>query len=148
MFFNDHATTRVFVEGDQLLAYAWKSATLAEMDIIRSLVAIGREFKFPLDCIADDINIDVPKAGKLKDAIDLIFRLDNCCEVYKVFIDEHRTIHREYVNARRPDSFLFDVGDILWVRRQIKSNNTNCTVGKLHFKHTCSWEITKIVAGG
>ena len=57
-------------------------------------------------------------------------------------------MHRECVNARRPDLFLFEVGNFIWVRRQIKSNKAKCTVEKLRFQHTGPCEITKIVAGG
>jgi hypothetical protein len=68
--------------------------------------------------------------------------------VYKILIEEHRSMHREYVNARRPDPFLFNVGDLVWCRRQILSNKKRGIVGKLRFKQTGPWEITEKLQGG
>ena len=100
--------THAFVEGAQLTAYAWNSAPMAETDISRFLVAVGREFQFPIDFIRDDINLEILDS-KISYANSLQKRLQCCQEVYKVLIDEHRCMHREYVNARRVVELLLSV---------------------------------------
>ena len=147
IFCSERDTTRAFVEGAQLTAYAWNSAPMAETDISRSLVAVGREFQFPIDFIRDDINLDISLDSKISYANSLQKRLQCCQEVYKVLIDEHRCMHREYVNARRPDPFKFEKGDYVWVRRQIQSNKARGIVGKLRFQQTGPWEITACLPG-
>ena len=102
----------------------------------QSLIAAGQEFQFPLDVIKSDVNFDTPLFSKIKYAKDLTHRISKCHEVYKVLIDEHHIMHQEYVNARRPDPFLFEKGNFVWVRRQIKSNENKGVVGKLCFQHT------------
>jgi hypothetical protein len=42
-------TVRVAMESILLLLYAWNSCPIAGTDISRSLVAVGREFAFPID---------------------------------------------------------------------------------------------------
>ena len=81
---------------------------MADTDISHYLVAVGREFKFPIDFIRDDINLEISLDSKISYANSLQHRLQCCQEVYKILIDEHRCMHRWYVNTRRPDPFKFD----------------------------------------
>ena len=120
IFWNEHNIAHVFVEGAQLLAYAWNSAPITETYTSRLLISVGREFKCPLDFIWSYINLDTPLFSKMKYAKDLTHRLSKYCEVYKVLIDEHRTMHQKYANARRLDLFLFEKGD--FYRYAIKYN--------------------------
>jgi hypothetical protein len=46
---NDRNTNQVFIETSHCAAYAWNSSCIDGTDIVRSVVAVGREFKFPLD---------------------------------------------------------------------------------------------------
>ena len=75
---------------------------MAETDISRSLVAVEREFQSHIDFIRDYINLDVSVESKLNYAHCLKNCLEGCHEIYKVLIDEHRRIHREYINSRCP----------------------------------------------
>ena len=65
-----------------------------------------------------------------------------------MLVDDHRNMHREYINARRPDTFVYKVGNYVWVRRQITSNKAKGAVGKLRFQQIGPWEITSIKPGG
>ena len=71
IFCSERDTTRAFVEGAQLTAYAWNSAPMAETNISRSLVAVGREFQFPIDFIRDDINLEISLDSKISYANSL-----------------------------------------------------------------------------
>ena len=106
------------MEEAQILAYAWNSAPMAEAGMLRSLTAVGRELQFPIDFIDNDINMESTPASKNQYTTDLKFRLSKCREVYKVLIDEHMNIHREYVNASRPNPSIYEVGNHVWARRQ------------------------------
>jgi hypothetical protein len=46
---NERDTVRVALEALLLLLYAWNSCPVPGTDISRSLVAVGREFAFPID---------------------------------------------------------------------------------------------------
>ena len=46
---NDRSTNQIFIETSECAAYAWNSSAINGTDIIRSVAATGREFKFPLD---------------------------------------------------------------------------------------------------
>jgi hypothetical protein len=145
----ERSTTRSFVESAQLLAYAWNSAPMAETDISRSLVAVGREFAFPIDYLdAPAPSLDVDASIKQQYHENLRSLLKSCRDVYKVLIEEHRCMHREYVNARRPDPIIFKINDIVWNRRQIQSNSKRGIVGKLRFKQTGPWKIIEKLSGG
>ena len=46
---SEWGTKRVFIEGAKTLCYAWNSAPVTGTDLSRSLLVVGREFKFPID---------------------------------------------------------------------------------------------------
>ena len=130
----ERSTTRSYVEAAQLLTYAWNSAPMAETDISHSLVAVGREFSFPIDFIDQPRpNLGISVTKKLQYSDELRLRLKSNREIYKILIEEHRCMHREYINARRPDPLLFNLGDFVWCRQQIQSNKKkrNCRQTKI-----------------
>jgi hypothetical protein len=50
---NEHDSVRIALEAILLLLYAWNSCLISGMDISRSLIAIGREFAFPIDYLTN-----------------------------------------------------------------------------------------------
>ena len=46
---NDRDTISIFVEAAYTAAYAWNSSPIDGTDIIRSVPAVGRPFRFPYD---------------------------------------------------------------------------------------------------
>jgi hypothetical protein len=46
---NERDFNRVALEAILLLSYAWNSCPVPGTDISRSMVAVGREFAFPID---------------------------------------------------------------------------------------------------
>ena len=70
--------------------YAWNSALMAETDISRSLVNVGREFAFPIYYLDQPTpSMENNNATKLKYSNKLHQRLGACREVYKILIKEH-----------------------------------------------------------
>ena len=57
-------------------------------------------------------------------------------------------MHREYVNARRPNPFKFEKGDNVWICCQIQLNKACSIVGKMIFQKTGPLEITACSPGG
>ena len=46
---NDRCTNTVIIQNSKTSQYAWNSAPIDNTDITRSMAAVGREFRFPLD---------------------------------------------------------------------------------------------------
>ena len=46
---NNRGTHKVYLQNAKTSQYAWNSAPIDNTDIIRSMAAIGRNFRFPLD---------------------------------------------------------------------------------------------------
>ncbi len=112
---NEHDTVRVALESLLLLLYAWNSCPVPGTDISRSLVAVGREFAFP-------INFSTGKHWQLTSSPatvesyskQLATRLSACREIAELLVHEHRDWHRALVNSRRKDPRVYSPGDIVF----------------------------------
>ena len=96
LFCNERDTNRVTAEGMKLLTYAWNSAPVTGTDISRSLVCLGREFKFPIEYDNNaHINLS-PDASAVQSFADVQkIALQQSREVLQILIQEHRAMHRE-----------------------------------------------------
>jgi len=45
----DRGTHEIFLQNAKMLQQAWSSAPIDNTDISRSMAAVGRDFKFPMD---------------------------------------------------------------------------------------------------
>jgi hypothetical protein len=87
---NECNSVRIALDAILLLLYAWNSCPIPGMDISRSLVAIGREFAFP-------INYSTNKHWELTSSPssvesysqDLAIPLSALCEVAQLLVQEH-----------------------------------------------------------
>ncbi len=112
---NEQDSVRVALEAILLLLYAWNSCPVPGTDISCSLIAVGRDFAFP-------INFSSGKHWELTSSAstvvsyskELATRLSACQAVAKLLVGEQQAYHREYVNARRPDPRIYSVGNILF----------------------------------
>ena len=115
---NDRNTNQVFVETSHCAAYAWNSSCIDGTNIIRSVVAVGREFKFPLDLSLQDPPISVD--GNVY-AVHSFLRLAQtnsrfAMNVLQLLTEERRSYHRERANETR-NQRLFELGDLVMVSR-------------------------------
>ena len=147
---NERGTVRVAMECILLLLYAWNSCPIPGTDISRSLVAVGREFQFPIDYstqahwqLTNSTPTSVSSYSK-----DLATRLSSCREIAMLLIQEHRAWHRELVNDRRPASRQFKTGDIVFARRTTRSDSRQEKVDKLMYAYTGPWRIESSLPGG
>ncbi|KAL3786998.1 hypothetical protein HJC23_005509 [Cyclotella cryptica] len=130
IFTNERGLIRTADEAILLLLYAWNSAPIAGTDLSRSLVAVGREFRFPIDISATKhLELVSTPAAVKSYAKDQATLLTASREIAKALLEEQRAMHRELVNSRRPDP-------------------REGLVGKLQYSHTGPWRITQRLDGG
>ena len=146
----EQGTVRVALECILLLLYAWNSCPIPGTDISRSMVAVGREFQFPIDYSSQahwQLTTS-PPASAISYSKDLATRLSYCREIATILIHEHRAWHRELVNDRRPAPRIYAVGDIVFARRAVRSDAQREIVDKLTYAYTGPWRIAATLAGG
>jgi hypothetical protein len=149
VFNNDRDTNRVFLEGAQTLTYAWNSCPVLGTDLSRSLLTVGREFRFPIDFEADRrISFEISDREKKLFAENLMDLLMKSREVYLLLITEHRAAHREYRNAQLSHPRQFKVGHIVFTNVQVQSKIKTGTVTKLAYIKRGPYKIIKDYPGG
>jgi hypothetical protein len=148
LFCNERDSIRVAAEGLQLCKYAWNSAPVVGTDISRSLVCVGREFKFPIEYTsAAHVNLSPDPSATTSFAQVQEIVLSQSREIFRILIHEHRAWHREYVNSSRPDPLLYEINDLVFARRSVRSDRNKGRVGKIMIKHTGPWKIIEKLHG-
>ena len=145
---NERESVRVAQESILLLLYAWNSAPIPGTDLSRSLIAIGREFSFPIDfSAAKHYELTSSPATVQSYAKDLATLMSTSLDIVKVLVDEHRSYHREKLISSRPDPRIFAIGDIVFARRAVRSDAKRGRVDKLMYAHTGPWRIVEKLDG-
>jgi hypothetical protein len=145
---NERDSVRIALEAILLLLYAWNSCPIPGTDISRSLVAVGREFAFPID-YSTNKHWELTSSPTSVESYsrDLATRLSALREVAHLLVNEHRAYHRELINSRRPDPRTYSVGDIVFARRATRSDAAKGRVDKLTYAFTGPWRITALLKG-
>ena len=134
---NERDSVRIALKGILLLLYAWNSCLVLGTDISRSMVAVGREFAFPIDYSSQKHwELTSLPSTVTSYARDLAIRLAACREIAELLVKEARSWHRKLVNARRSDPRIFDIGDIVFARRAVKSDKKRGRVDKFMYPFT------------
>jgi hypothetical protein len=146
---NDRATNQVFIETSECAAYAWNSSAIDGTDIIRSVAAVGREFKFPLDINLGSTPIPVDSDVF---AVHSFLRLAQtnsqfAIETLRILTEERRTYHRERANESRSHQ-LFELNDIVMVRVQDQSNLDTNRVAKLSYRLRGPYSVIETLGHG
>jgi hypothetical protein len=146
---NDRATNQVFVETSECAAYAWNSSAIDGTDIIRSVAAVGREFKFPLDINLSSTPIPVDSDVF---AVHSFLRLAQtssqfAIETLRILTEERRAYHRERINETRSQQ-LFATDDIVMVRVQVQSKIEADRVAKLSYRLRGPYSIISNLGNG
>ena len=108
IFCNEHNSIRVALEDILMLLYAWNLAPIAWTDLSHSIVAVGREFSFPIDFPASK-HLELtssPESVQSYTKTQAEF-VNASRDIEKVFLKEHRTYHHKLVNSQRPGPRLF-----------------------------------------
>ena len=148
-FTTDYGTIRAFLEGAEMVTYAWNSAPVVGTDLSCSLLASGREFHFPIDytcCHHITFNIDKDDVKSFED--QLVPLLHKSSEIYKLLIHEHRATHREYRNAQLNNPKKYNLHDIVFTNVQVQSKALKYKVRKLSYIKRCPYKIIKCYQSG
>jgi hypothetical protein len=112
---NEHDSVQIALEAILLLLYAWNSCPIPGTDISRSLVAVGREFTFPID-YSTNKHWELTSSPSSVDSYskDLAICLAALCEVAQLLVHEHQAYHCELINSCRPDPRIYSIRDIVF----------------------------------
>jgi hypothetical protein len=145
---NERDSVRVALEAILLLLYAWNSCPVPGTDISCSLVAVGREFTFPIDFSSGKHwELTSSPSTVVSYSRELATRLAACHQVAELLIREQRSYHRELINAHRPDPCIYSIGDIFFARHAVKSDAAQGTVDKLQYAFTRPWRVSAVLPG-
>ncbi len=117
---NERDSIRIALEAILLLLYAWNSCPIPGTDISQSLVAVGREFAFPINYSTNkhweltSSPISVESYSK-----DLSTRLSALCKVTQLLVQEHRAYHCELINSHLLDPCTYSVGNTVFACRAV-----------------------------
>ena len=121
---------------------AWNSSPITGTDISKSLLVMDREFNFPIDFATDEMfSTNNNPQIIFEYTKNLVEILSQSRDIYKILIDEHRTMHREMKNSEIKNEIEFKVGDVMFARRQVQSNKKKGLVDKSQFSSTGPWKI-------
>jgi hypothetical protein len=144
IFTSERGTNRVFLEAAETLCYAWNSTPVTGTDLSRSLLVVGRKYRFPIDITNNrHITYNIDEVNIRSFADDLTSLLSKCREIYTLLIQEHRAMHREYRNAQLKNPRKFKINDIVFTNVQIQSSSKNNQVKKLSYTRRGPYKIIK-----
>lgn len=131
----ERGTAAAFVECGLATAYAWNASPIDGTDIIRSIPAIGRCLRFPLE-VHESTNV-APIDNATCSDIEYIRYLGQDVEFARKLIawtsEDRREQHRERVNNDR-EIIQYKQGDIVMGRIAVQSKSETGTVQKLVYQ--------------
>ena len=147
---NDRGTHITYLQNAKTSQYAWNSAPIDGTDIPRSLAAVGREFKFPLDV---ELCPSPPLNDQNNSALTTYLRTVSndsafATSVLQIIIEERRTEHRNRHNKTVSKLVEFKVGDVVKAHVQVQSQSATGQVGKLSYKARGPFQISKVLGHG
>jgi hypothetical protein len=112
---NEHDSVWIALKAIFLLLYAWNSCPIPGTNIFRSLVAVGREFAFPID-YSTNKHWELTSSPSSVESYskDLAICLKALCEVAQLLVHEHWAYHCKLINSRRPDPCIYSIGNIVF----------------------------------
>jgi ribosomal protein L21E len=132
----DSQTYTQWAQGVMFATYSWNAAPIDGTNIIRSFVAKGRVFPFPLQIDEDDNPVRVPP-GQGEEALahlETNFPLwARQSTMLQILVAERRERHRDLANQGRTVR-KFNVGDLVIIRKQVQSSLEKGIPAKQKFK--------------
>ena len=128
----ERGTSEAFVEVSMASAYAWNASPIDGTEIIRSILGIGRELRFPLDIdlSATPAVIDDPSASVVAYLRYLQRDVPFSRHLLAYLVEDYRLIHRERVNETR-HLVSYKAGDVVMAKVAVQSKRSVCRVSKL-----------------
>ncbi len=148
IMYNERDLNRVTLKAILLLIYAWNSCLVPGTDISRSMVAVGREFAFPIDFLAGKHAELYPAPGNVESySKELAMCLDVCREIAMLLVKEQQCWHCELLNSQQRDPHVYSIGNIVFARCATRSNSKRGQGDKLMHPFTGPWRIVKSLLG-
>ena len=90
----------VFLQNAKNSPYVWNSAPINSIDILRSVAAVGREFRFPLDVelIQTPTTLNQGNCGLYEYLRPVSNNSQFATSILQILIEEKRTAHGELWN--------------------------------------------------
>ena len=125
-----------------LSAYSWNSSPIDGTDIIRSIPAVGRIFRFPLDSTISPLPPlnDSANTQLLEYLREVGTESTFATAILQVLIEDRRESHRQRHNFGKTPQHL-KVGDIVTAHVQVVSKSETGTVKKLSYKSQGPFKI-------
>ena len=132
----DSQSYNQWAQGVMFATYSWNAAPIDGTNLIRSFVAKGRVFPFPLQITEENNPVRIPP-GQGEEAVAFVetnFPLwAKQSVMLQILIAERRERHRELANRGRKTR-VFNVGDLVIVRKQVQSSADKGIPAKQKFK--------------
>ncbi len=145
---NKRDTVHVALKALLLLLYAWNLCPVPGTDLSLSLVAVGREFAFP-------INYSHSKHWELTSSLatvdtyskQLAECLTACRNIAMLLVREQSEWHLALINSHQQDPCVYLPGDIVFACRATRSDAAHGHVGKLEYAFTDPWRVKASLHG-
>jgi len=142
--------TKVWLPSAMLAAYAWNSSPIDGTDIVRSIPAVGREFRLPFDITLQPALVEptTDYAAAVSDYVTHLAQVTNFNQaILKLLVEDRRIAHAERINASR-DPVTYKIGALVLARVQVQSNATSGIVSKLTYRVRGPFTILDHTHGG
>ena len=140
---NDRGTHETFVQNAKTSQYAWNSAPIDDTDVTRSMAAVGRDFRFPID-------VELSPTPTLNDStnsalFDYLRNVSNDSKfaqsIVAILVEERRKRHRDRHNKDKVQP-QFQLGDVVKAHVQVSSKKSSGEVKKLSYQARGPFQIT------
>lgn len=131
----DRGTHNGFVRTAKTAQFAWNSAPIDGTDVVRSLAAVGRAFRFPLDVeLSPSPTLNDESNSHLYQYLrDVSNESQFALSIVQILVEERRQSHQDHHNKNKTQP-SFKVGDIVKAHVQVQSNAAKGQVGKLSYQ--------------
>ena len=136
-----------WAQGLSFAAYSWNAAPIDGTNIIRSFAAKSRVFPFPIQIAEEENPVRIPQGqGEAALAhLETNFPLwARQATMLQILIADRRKRHRELQNQGRTQR-TFNIGDLVIIRKQVKSDSTKNAPAKQQFKWKGMYRILEAV---
>jgi hypothetical protein len=134
-----------WVLGVMFATYSWNAAPIDGTNLIRSFVAKGRVFPFPIQVAEEDNPLRIPQ-GQGEAALSFIetnFPLwAKQSTMLQILIAERREKHRDLANKGRSVR-KFNIGDLVIIRKQVQSDGERGIPAKQKFRWKGIYRVMK-----
>ena len=139
-----------WVLGVMFATYSWNAAPIDGTNLIRSFVAKGRVFPFPIQVSEEENPARIPQ-GQGENALAFVetnFPLwAKQTTMLQILVAERREKHREMANAGRTQR-QFQIGDLVIVRKQVQSDAERGIPAKQKFKWKGMYRVMEKAGDG